>query len=123
MAPIGTRRVLVVEDDPAVAEVMGAIMRIVADEIVIAGSLRGCMECVATKTFSLVLLDLMLPDSRAYNTIAAIPAIKAAGVPRVVCVTASDVGYSLLAEAREAGAEDILSKNNGLHRKLTALFD
>lgn len=123
MAPIGYRRVLICDDDPHVAQTMAAVMRLVCDEVCIVGTLTACMAIISTKKFALLILDLMLPDSRSYDTLDAIPRIREAGIPRVVVVTGSEVGESIRASAAENGAEDVLTKTAGLDRQLRALFD
>lgn len=122
MSPVGTRRVLIIDDDPQMAEVMAALLRMACDEIAIVGTLRDGLRLIQTKAFAVVLLDLMLPDSRADRTLAAIPEFRAAGVPRVVCVTGSDFGDEVRATAAENGAEAVWQKNAELARHLAGLF-
>jgi DNA-binding response OmpR family regulator len=122
MPPIGIRRVLVVDDDHQIAQVMAAAVRMACDEVVVVGTMRECLSIVRTKLFALVLLDLVLPDSHAYATLECVPRIKAAGVPRVMCVTGTDVGDSLRAAATEAGAEGIITKDVGFIPNLARLF-
>ncbi len=122
MSPVGTRRVLIVDDDEHIAEVMASLLRIACDEIVIARNLADALGLVRSKAFSVVLLDLILPDSRAERTLAAIPAIRGAGVPRVICVTGGDFGAEVRATAAELGAEAVWQKSPDLARQLAGLF-
>lgn len=123
MAPVGLRRVLIVDDDPLVAEVLASIMQMVSDEVVTVDTLKKCMEAVTLGPFALVLLDLMLPDSRSYKTLEAISKIKEMGGRRVVVITGAEIGAAFLADAKQRGAETVLSKNNDLHKSMSALFD
>lgn len=61
--------------------------------------------------FSLVLLDLMLPDSRGMETVERIPEFLFTGAS-VVVVTGFDVTESLCREVRARGALDLLFKTD-----------
>lgn len=124
MAPIGIRRVLIVDDDPQAAQLLSAIMRLVCDEVVIAGSLAECFLALRARAVALVVLDLCLPDSNGYDTMQSVPEIKAAGGRRVVAVTGTAIGDVLTSMAEETGVEALFSKNDPkLSARLRGLFD
>lgn len=55
-------RVLVVEDDPTVAEVVGSYLVRAGHEVAAAGSVAGALEQAARTPPDVVVLDVMLPD-------------------------------------------------------------
>jgi CheY-like chemotaxis protein len=124
VAPVGIRRILIVDDDPQAAQLLSAIMRMVCDEVVVATTLRECFSALQARAVALVVLDLFLPDSNGHQTIQAVPQIKAAGARRVVAVTGMEIADNMRALARENGVEELISKNDPqFSTRLRALFD
>ncbi|MEQ8331155.1 MAG: response regulator [Longimicrobiales bacterium] len=60
---VGTQRVLVVEDDREVRYLLAAILRAPDREVVVVSTAREALEALDAGAFSLILLDLILPDS------------------------------------------------------------
>lgn len=123
MAPIGTRRVLIVDDDEQIALVMAALLRLQCDEVVVAGTLGGAFGIVRSRAFAVVLLDLILPDSTAERTIEAIPMLIRQGAPRVICITGGDFGIGVRAAAVGNGAQAVWSKDAELPGRIARLFE
>ncbi len=65
----GMRRVLVVEDDPALRQSIHALLKSEAVEIVEAGSVAQALEEMERGTFDCVVMDLALPDGSGYELI------------------------------------------------------
>ena len=122
MAPIGIRRVLIVDDDAQMTQIMAAVLRISCDEIVTVGTLAAALLAARTKAFALVLLDLFLPDSPGLKTLESIGEFTAAGVPRVVCITGAEITPEIRDAAKLYGAEQVISKNDQMAHHLRALF-
>jgi glutamate dehydrogenase (NAD(P)+) len=103
-------RVLMVEDDPAQATVIGRILRESQRpvfEVVTAGSLADALGTLQARPFDLVLLELALPDSPPEHTFARVQA----AVPELPIVILTDVNDAGLAtRAVEAGAQDYLTE-------------
>jgi signal transduction histidine kinase/CheY-like chemotaxis protein len=56
------RRILVVEDEPPVAEVLAALLRDLGCEVVVATSAKAARDAAAREPFDLISLDLIMPD-------------------------------------------------------------
>jgi signal transduction histidine kinase/CheY-like chemotaxis protein len=65
----GTRRVLVVEDDPALRQSIHALLKSETVEIVEAGSVAQALDEMERGTFDCVVMDLALPDGSGYELI------------------------------------------------------
>jgi signal transduction histidine kinase/CheY-like chemotaxis protein len=65
----GMRRVLVVEDDPALRQSIHALLKSETVEIVEAGTIAEAMDEMARGTFDCVVMDLALPDGSGYELI------------------------------------------------------
>lgn len=106
-------RVLLIEDDPDyvmlmsvyINEACGESLRYVLESAV---SLQSGLDLLARQEYDIVLLDLMLPDSRGLATLVAVRA-KAASVPVVVLTNLDQEDAGL--EAIVHGAQDFLSKS------------
>jgi CheY-like chemotaxis protein/anti-sigma regulatory factor (Ser/Thr protein kinase) len=62
MGPVRRTRVLVIDDDPAVRDVLASMLAKAGHEVVKAGGGREGLEVFQTTTFDLVFTDLGLPD-------------------------------------------------------------
>lgn len=109
---MANRRVLIVDDDEQIADVMAAVVRMSCGETVVVGTLRGAFESLTVRSFTVVLLDLMLPDSRAIETLKAIPALKLAGAQRVIGVTGGRTTEYIIQLAITLGAEKLIAKTD-----------
>jgi CheY-like chemotaxis protein len=61
------RRVLVVEDDPALRESIALLLKADDIDITVAGTAAQALEQVAARTFDCMVMDLMLPDASGYD--------------------------------------------------------
>jgi hypothetical protein len=105
----GPMRVLLVEDDPAYAALIGAELDAVSVQVEHVGSLRAARGRISTRRFDAILLDLGLPDVEGLSTVEAMR--EAAGeTPIVVLTSNADDGLSVLAMRR--GAQDYLLKQD-----------
>jgi DNA-binding response OmpR family regulator len=105
-------RVLVVEDDPDVRDVMADALKADGHEVVVAVDGRSALDALAEHSFDLVLLDIALgpgPDG-----VDVCRRLRAAGDDaHVVAVTARD-GEADVVLALEAGADDYVTKPVGI---------
>ena len=62
MAPVRGTRILVIDDDPAVRDVLASMLAKAGHEVVKAGGGREGLELFQTTTFDLVFTDLGMPD-------------------------------------------------------------
>ncbi len=105
-------KVLLVEDDMAWADYFrDAVMVGVADtfDFIFAADLKSALEAVeGDASIQLILLDLMLPDSEAYNTIEVMSA-RVKFKPIVVLSTLAD--EKIIQLAMQSGMQDYLVKD------------
>ena len=115
--------VLLVDDDEYLSDVIcSAIIQNGADATHV-GTLGAAMVELMRKDYSLVLLDLGLPDSSSSNTMACLAHIITRARCPVVVITGSDPTENLVERAKSAGVKDVISKNSfSLTNKLVVLL-
>src|SRR4029453_13326169 len=99
-------RVLVVDDDTALAEMLGIVLRGEGFEPYFCGDGNGALEAFRSARPDLVLLDLMLPGKDGTEVCRLIRA--ESGVPIVMLTAKSDTVDVVL--GLESGADDYISK-------------
>jgi two-component system catabolic regulation response regulator CreB len=99
------QRILVVEDEPAIAESVAYALERDGFEAALAGSLLDANERLTGA--SLVVLDLMLPDGSGFDFIRG---IRQAGVGTPIIVLSSRDGEADRVAALETGADDYVTK-------------
>lgn len=100
-------RILVVDDEPAIAESLQLLLAADGHTVAVAGTARACLESLASQPADLVLLDLMLPDRSGLDALREIRKIE--GGPPVVMLTAYGSIEKAVAATR-AGAANFLTK-------------
>lgn len=102
-----TERILVIEDDPALAKnLMSTLLRCgLTAEVVNDG--KSALEKIATGKFDLALLDLMIPQLNGYEVLKQIQR-QGYSIP-VIVVSAKDGEYDQ-ADALDLGADDFIVK-------------
>lgn len=114
--------VLIVDDDPLCSHTISAILCSLGCITVVAATMKQAIDALKTTGTDLVLLDLMLPDSHAQETISRITELKIMTGARVVVITGSDVTQDLIDRCVEEGAENVLGKGDpNFHRMLRVL--
>jgi two-component system NtrC family sensor kinase len=96
--PAGGRRLLVVDDEPALRAAISTFFRSLGHTVDVAATGRDGVALAAASTYDALLLDLRLPDMTGDEVLAALEA-KACAPPRVVFVTGdtqSDAARSTL---------------------------
>jgi two-component system response regulator RegX3 len=105
--PLDTRhRVLVVEDEPSLAESIKYALEIEGFDVVTAGTGREGLDYARTFLPSLVLLDVMLPESSGLDVCRQIRS--SSDVP-IIMVSARDAEADMVA-GLELGADDYVTK-------------
>ena len=100
-----TQRILVVEDEPAIAESVAYALRRDHFTVTIANTARDAGREVAG--MDLVVLDLMLPDSSGFDLLAE---FRERGLKTPIIVLSSRADESDRVAALEAGADDYVTK-------------
>jgi DNA-binding NtrC family response regulator len=104
-------RLLVVEDDPGLAEVTVDELAARGHRVVVAGTVAAARELLAEQEFDVALMDLMLPDGSGIDVLRT---VREQELPTQVIVL---TGYATLATALEAmklGAYDYITKPSRL---------
>jgi excisionase family DNA binding protein len=104
------KSILVVDDDPDVAELFVRVLRPEGHRIATALTGRAAIRQVQQRSFGLIYLDLALPDLSGPETLRAIREID--GSPSVVVITGNAEG-SLLQQILELGPFTVLVKPFG----------
>lgn len=104
------RRVLIVDDDPAIANLLAADVCGICDEVVIAGDMHEAKDRLVGRNFSHVLLDLLLPDSGVIATLSDVRHFLTHGVSHVVIMTGAFINPGIEKSTEQSGARAILSK-------------
>ncbi len=101
------RRVLVVDDEPAMREVLGARLESMGYEVILAETGAEAIERAAVAAPDLVLTDVVLPD---VSGIDLLRGLKADDPDRPVILMTAHGAIRLAVEAMKAGAQDFLIK-------------
>ena len=102
-------RILIVDDTAATRELLARRLGRERHHVVEVASGRAALERVATETFDLILLDMMMPDLNGYEVLTQLKAdVRFRHIP-VIVISALDEIDSVV-RCIEAGAEDYLSK-------------
>jgi PAS domain S-box-containing protein len=100
--------VLIVEDDPAVARVLGIMLGRDGHQITTAGSLAEARRCLTQSRPSVILLDIKLPDGSGFDLLDELaPGTRLEGVPVVIL---SGVEPSFDQRPRSSRVKEWLSK-------------
>ncbi len=104
---MGSVRVLVVDDDPGVAETVRRMLVAEGWVVDVAHDGRAGFEKASTERFDVVILDIMMPGLNGYEVVRQ---LRTAGVwTPVLMLTAKDGEYDQ-ADAFDFGADDYLTK-------------
>jgi CheY-like chemotaxis protein len=103
--------ILIVEDNKMIANVLAAILYPIAKTIDLAFSLTEAKQKLHEKGFTVVTLDLDLPDSTPAQTIEQIRELKSGRHHRVIVISGS-VSREEVAEAKRQGADGFLDKTD-----------
>jgi len=83
----GMRRVLVVEDDPALRQSIHALLKSETVEIVEAGTIAEALEQMNRATFDCIVMDLALPDGSGYDLLERVSTAQEHASPPVIVYT------------------------------------
>jgi DNA-binding NtrC family response regulator len=100
-------RVLLIDDDPGVSEVIGLLLEREGYVVSHAGTLKACVERIKRSDIDLVVTDLKLPDGTGLDAIAAIRA-RHPRLPIVMITSYSSMESAI--GALRAGAVDYVIK-------------
>ena len=108
-------RILIVEDDKAVAELIRRVLRPLDAETYLAYDWAGLERALKLFEFDAICLDLGLPDSRTHETLSKIKSLKMSHSRTAIMVITGQPMLTRL-QAEEAGADSFLRKEEALER-------
>ena len=111
-------RILVVEDDPSVAQVLAEVLRVEGHDVLVALDGVEALNVVETTTVDGVFLDLVMPGLDGLSVLSRIRN-RFPDLPVVILSAHAETEATL--RARELGAVDILAKPSAL-RDLTEVL-
>ncbi|HJV60102.1 MAG TPA: response regulator transcription factor [Albitalea sp.] len=103
--------VLLVEDDPMIARTLALSLRYQGFELTVAGSLREATQCLASRRFGLLMLDLGLPDG---NGLSLCRQVREHDADMPILVLTARTDESSAVASIEGGADDYVRKPYGL---------
>lgn len=98
---------LVIDDEPSVADALRIILEDECFHVVVAGNGRDGIEQATRGNFSLIITDLRLPDMSGLDVL---NALSVSGVRSAVILITSHGTPEIFAEARRRGVAGVLSK-------------
>jgi len=101
--------ILIVEDDPAIREMVGMVLTREGYDMLEAGNALEARKIIASRKPDLILLDWMLPGISGFEFARQLHGNNAQRPPPVIMLTARDQEADKIA-AFEAGADDYVSK-------------
>lgn len=101
--------ILIVEDDPAIREMVGMALTRAGYDMLEAGSALEARQIIASRRPDLILLDWMLPGISGFEFARQLHSNNAQPPPPIIMLTARDQEADKIA-AFEAGADDYVSK-------------
>ncbi len=112
--------ILIVDDDPAVGELIAAVLRKLCAKIDTVTTFTEAKEYVRQKLVDLILLDIGLPDSKPEKTITRVAEMREGGA-KVVIITGAWPPSAMMTPA-ETGADAVIYKGDAdMIPKLEAL--
>ncbi|MCC7118524.1 MAG: response regulator transcription factor [Anaerolineales bacterium] len=101
-----TTKILVIDDDAAITELMSMLLKTHGFEVATSNSGAEGVELAKTQNFSVILLDLMMPDIDGWQVCKAIRASN--NTPILVLSAVNDP--RMVASVLDSGADDFLVK-------------
>lgn len=101
-----SRRILLVDDEPAILLTLQAILEMNGFEVVTAACAAEAKLRLVAETFNLVITDLKMEDERAGFDVVRLAKKQDGGVPVLVLTACPDLGR----DWKEQGAEGLFSK-------------
>ncbi|MBS1993051.1 MAG: PAS domain S-box protein [Cyanobacteria bacterium SZAS LIN-3] len=99
----GNKRILLVEDDADLAQVLSVHFRKTAHQSTWAGTLKEARRQLKTESFDVVVLDLTLPDGSGLDLLEKIRSDERTAALPVIVVTGQNIDRRIAAEAAVAG--------------------
>ncbi|MDH3872187.1 MAG: phosphate regulon transcriptional regulator PhoB [Gammaproteobacteria bacterium] len=116
--------ILVVDDEPAIREMVGIALTSAGYDMLEAGNTTEARQLIVSKSPDLVLLDWMLPGQTGFDLARQLHNDHSLSSPPVIMLTARDREADKVA-ALEAGADDYISKPfsiSELHARIKAVL-
>ncbi len=99
-------RVLAVDDEPAVREILTHLLESEGHQVVTAGSARDALHCIHTNTFDLVITDMAMPGMNGEELASTVKTV----TPRLPVVLLTGFGGFLDSSPKPSGVDVLASK-------------
>ena len=99
-------KLLVIDDDEAMTELLKILLSSIADEVIVSNSGTEAVKIIKSNKFDVVILDIMMPDKNGCDLCKEIRIFE--NVPILILSALDNPGQ--IAEALDAGADDYLIK-------------
>jgi CheY-like chemotaxis protein len=103
-------RILIVDDDPHMVEVLAHFLEPITSKIETTSRLQTAIELSTTRKFNVIILDLLLEDSTKEKTLDAIKIFKSH--QSAVVVVSGVPEPTIEQQAKQAGADAFVPKDN-----------
>lgn len=110
--------VLVVDDDPQMASLICAMAAMRGCAATAVGDFGSAVVELTRNRFSVVFLDLILPDSALEVTLRSIPRLVEKGAHNVVVITAANLTAEMVSTALRCGAAGVIEKKANLNESI-----
>jgi len=101
-----TTKILLIDDDPAVTDLLGLLLKTLGYDVVSANSGARGVDLMHEKNPDLLILDLMMPEMDGWQVCKAVRQFS--NVPIIILSALNDPG--VIASILDAGADDYLTK-------------
>ena len=104
---MGKERILVVDDEETVREMVSKIINLIGHEVVTTGNGREALEILRSQTFSILITDVKMPEMDGFE-LTKVVRDQFPGTP-IICMTAHGTSYNYT-DVVGVGATDYISK-------------
>jgi len=104
---VGKERILVVDDEETVREMVSKVINLIGHEVVTTGNGREALEILRSQTFSILITDVKMPEMDGFE-LTKVVRDQFPGTP-IICMTAHGTSYNYT-DVVGVGATDYISK-------------
>ncbi len=115
-----TKKILVVDDEPQIGEMIGALLSEAGYAVMISSHFSDAIEKAKAVIPDLVLSDVVMPDSSGFEICRKVKEILKPHPPQVILMTSKLTAFDPVL-AREMGADDFVVKTSNMAMVLRAV--
>lgn len=115
-----SKKILVVDDEPQVAEMIGALLEEAGYAVTVSSYFSDAIQKAQTVIPDLVLADVVMPDGSGFEICRKVKEVLKTNPPPVILMTAKLTAFDPVL-AREMGADDFVVKTSNMAMILRAV--